>query len=490
MKNNVLVIMCDQLRKDCLGCYGNEYIETPNIDKLAKESIICSRNYVANPICMPNRLSLFSGMYPRNHGLWTNGLLIKDRGYTLMHSLNSFGYQTASIGKIHFEPCGCEASSGSKESDDWWSSNPKAQDFHGPFWGFDYIELADKHHGESGHMIKWFKDNGGKPEMFTSKEGHTIEDETGWDDVPKNLHSSSFVGERMCNYLKNIRNKEKPFFAVASFPDPHHPFTAPKVCYDKVHDKPFKKPIGSPDDLLSRPTRYKQMQEGIWNRNGISKSENRLGIGEELAKERTLNTYGMIELIDENVGKIIDELKSQNLWDNTIVIFTSDHGDLLGDFGLWKKGPFFFNGLVNTPLLVHIPKVAPRKCDNLISSVDLAPTICSLLKLPVPYYMDGLSQDDVLVGKEKQKRKNCMIEYHNGYFENDLCYKVLITDRYKYCLCQTGEEELTDLTLDPNEINNVANNPEYKNTVTELKSELLLQVMKTESKVPLQLSLA
>ena len=154
---NILFILCDQLRKDSLGCYGNPYAVTPHLDALAGRSTRFTRNYVANPICMPNRHSLFSGMYPRNHGVWTNGLLVPDCGDNLMHHLSKHGYQTASIGKIHFEPDGCSAECGSMESEDLWQKNPKMNDFHGPFWGFDYIELADRHHGTSGHMTEWFQ---------------------------------------------------------------------------------------------------------------------------------------------------------------------------------------------------------------------------------------------------------------------------------------------------------------------------------------------
>lgn len=488
MQKNVLVIMCDQLRKDCLGCYGNTAIHTPNIDALAKESVQCVRNYAANPICMPNRLTLFSGMYPKNHGIWTNGLLIKDEGYTLMHHLQQNGYQTASIGKIHFEPTGCAADCGSKESNAWWNANPDADNFHGPFWGFDYIELIDNHQGIGGHMKKWFYAHGGKDEMFSGKD-HTLERITGPDSVPKELHSSAFVGIRTCNYLTEIRDKNKPFFAVASFPDPHHPFTSPQECYDQVKYRHLQPPVGDPEDLKTRPARYQQQYQGAWDRSGVHEISQPNGISEELARERTLHTYAMIELIDEYVGKILTTLKEQGLWENTIVVFTSDHGELLGDHGLWTKGPFFYEGLISTPLLVKAPKMKAGICDEMISAVDFAPTLCDMLELPIPFYMDGISQKNTLLGG-LAVREQCMLEYRNGYFENDLNHKVLITKDFKYALCQTGEEELTDLSADPQERKNIAADEQYSMQKQKMKEALLMEMLRTESKKPYQLSLA
>ena len=116
------------------------------------------------------------------------------------------------------------------------------------------------------------------------------------------------------------------------------------------------------------------------------------GIPKQWAKERTRHTYAMIEAIDRNVGLILDELERQNLMDDTIVILGADHGELLGDHGLWMKGPFLYEGLINTPLLMHIPGISPRVSEGLVSSVDITPTILDLLGFEIPAYVDGISQ--------------------------------------------------------------------------------------------------
>lgn len=438
---------------------------------------------------MPNRLSLFTGMYPRNHGIWTNGLLIPESKDTLMHHLSRHGYQTASIGKIHFEPGGCPITAGSRESNEWWETDPRADNFHGPFWGFDYIELADKHHGPSGHMLRWFQEKGGTDEMYHTVT-HPQDNGTGYDPVPEELHSTAFVGERMCHYLSHIRDPKRPFFAVASFPDPHHPFISPKTALERWKGKMLKDPYGSPDDLKCRPERYRQMLNGEWSRSGLKNAKHPGGISGELCKARLENTYAMVEMIDTQVGRILHTLRKLNLENDTIVVFTSDHGELLGDFGLWTKGPFFFEGLISTPLLLSIPGREPETFDDLFSAVDLAPTLCGVLGLPVPYYCDGIDLSRAILDKKMISRDACLVEYRNGYGSCDCNHKVLITQRYKYIHSQNGDRELTDLQEDPQERRNLLYE-DSRNPLGEQMMRLLLEkLLATESKRPLQLSLA
>ena len=494
MKNNIIVIMCDQLRKDCLGFYGNKHVKTPNLDALARDSVVFTRNYVANPICMPNRLSMFSGMYPRNHGLWTNGLLIRDEGFTLPHHLSGSGYQTCSIGKIHFEPGGMEQS---RCADGW----------HGPYWGYDYVEITNSHNRVGGHAEKWFYENGGSDDMF--KIQSAADGETGLQPVPVKLHPSSFIGERAVNYIENVRDKNKPFFMTVSFTDPHHPFVVPAEMIDeiceidetdetdemgkteavRVYDEAgIKQPVGSPEDLSGRPEHYAQHYESRWHRKGVRDGDKAKTVSDEIKVRRIVHTYKMIELIDKNVGKIIKTLKQENLYDGAVIVFTSDHGELLGDFGLWHKGPFFFEGLINTPLTVKSPGVRPRECEALFSAVDIAPTLCGLTGVEIPYYCDGISQADVLYGNKQHVRDNCMIEYRNGYHENDINSKVLVTDNYKFVAYQTGETELTCLSDDPEELKNIAGDSAHAGTLRIMKEKLLFEMLQTESKKPSQLT--
>ncbi len=485
---NVIIILCDQLRKDTLGCYGNKHINTPNIDELAKTGRKFERNYAANPICSPNRLSIFSGMYTRNHGLWTNGLLLKDDGYTLMHNLKNAGVQTANIGKIHFEPNNCDVKFESRENENYWKKNPDMKDWHGPFWGFDYIELQNSCGGlHSQHMTQWFYENGGNDEMAKVYEEDGIE----FQKIPNKLHRSSFVGDRSVNYLKNIRDKEKPFFLSVSFTDPHHPFIATQQSLEKLKSSSeYNKPIGSNNDLDTYPEHYSTHYQNLWHRKGIINNNGIIGYSEIEERNRIINSYAMVELIDENIGKIVLELKKQGIEDETAIIFTSDHGELLGDHGLWHKGPFFFEGLVNTPLIVKTPENKSGVDENsLVSSVDLAPSIAEMFGLTIPFYMDGVSQLEVFLGKSTSKRDCCLLEYRNGYGKSiDVSSKMLVTNEYKYVCYENGDEELKNLKEDPFELENLANNEDHHIEKNNMRWALLKYILKTESNKPEQIS--
>jgi arylsulfatase len=479
---NVLMILTDQQRKDSLGCYGNGVVQTPNIDRLAKSGIRFNRNYVANPICMPNRLSMFTGQNIRNHGLWTNGLLLEEQP-TLADTFKSQGYQTASFGKIHFTPFGGDG--GNKESSDFWQTKGNDFEWNGPYWGFEHVELTIGHTETVAHYGKWFYENGGTDEMRRSPRGKGC----AVREIPPELHDSTFVADRTVNFLRNWRDKEKPFFAVASFPDPHHPFNPPCQVAEKYERGPNQKPVGSPEDLQSRPAHYLKHFRGGWHRKGTIPEKHPDGIDEQAMHNRIACTNAMVDLIDQNIGIILDALKQKDLLQDTIIVFTSDHGELLGDHGLWMKGPFFYDGLVNTPLIISSPQqCTPRVSDTLFSDIDLAPTLCEMAGVPTPYTINGISQVPHLLDKDVIVREQCLIEYRNGYGQNDVSSKVLVTDKYKYVCYQTGEEELTDLVNDPEEKRNAVYDQEYKSIVNEMRFLLLKEVLATECKSPEQIT--
>ncbi|MFW6309095.1 MAG: sulfatase [bacterium] len=479
-KPNILLILTDQLRKDTLGCYGNERVNTPNIDFIAKDGIKFNRCYVANQICMPNRMSIFTGMYPRNHGLWTNGLLLPEEKPTLTSIFKENNYNTASIGKIHFNPYGAEAESGSMESRSYWKNLGDDFNWNGPYWNFDHVELTIGHTSPVAHYGKWFRDNGGTEEMLEQREN-------GVRNLPPELHDSTFVAERTINYIKN--NKEEPFFLVSSFPDPHHPFNPPKECTELYSLEDAHTPIGSYEDLNTRPSHYLKHFKGGWHRKGKIKEQHPDGISSEKEKTRIINTYAMVDLIDDNIGKIINTLKEENLFEDTIIIFTSDHGELLGDHGLWYKGPFYYEGLINIPLLINFPDSCQiQETDSLISSIDILPTICEYLGFTIPEWVDGVSHVNHLFNKSQKIRDNCLIEYRNGYGKNDCASMALITENYKYIRYQTGEKEFTDLEKDPFEKENMAYKKEYKNLVDKMNYKLTDAILSTQIKWPEQIS--
>lgn len=483
-RKNVVVILADQFRKDCIGAYGNSCVNTPNIDRLAAQSIQFERSYVANPICSPNRMTWFSGMFPSNHGTYTNGLVKQDDGRTVMHELAGQGYQTASIGKIHFNPYSVESAGQSFESVERWGEIPEEDGYTKGYFGFDYLELTIGHTLPKAHYYKWFKEQGGQDDMFAVTpcgEVYSTDEICGVRNMPSRLSSSAFVGERSVHYLREVRDKENPFFLCASFPDPHHPFTSCYDDYERWKDREVKAPVGTPKDLDQRPPHFKQQYCGSWSRKGVYSCKHESGIPKEVEIERIRHTYGMIESIDRNVGLILAELERQGLMNDTIIILASDHGELLGDHGLWLKGPFLYEGLINTPLFMYIPGISPRVSNGLISAVDMAPTILELLGFEVPAYVDGISQVPHIQDEKCRVREVCMVEYRNGY-DSDIHVNAVVGEKSKFIMYETGEQEYTDLAKDPEEKENAANLDIYDKAVAKAAKTLLLERLKAKTK--------
>lgn len=485
---NVVVFITDQMRKDALGCYGNPYVHTPNLDGLAEKSIQFTRRYVANPICMPNRMSIISGMYPSNHGVWTNGLCSGDAARTVPAELKQYDYQTASIGKIHFGPYSMESANISEESEGAWEEVPDRDDYGREYFGFDYVEFTLGHTLAKSHYYRWFLQNGGRDEMFAVDEtgpSYSPDERCGVRRMPSALSSTEFVGERAVHYLERVRDRKKPFYLSVSFPDPHHPYTSCYDDYEKNRGRTVQQPIGGEEDLKSRPPHYMQHFHGGWTRKGTVPYKHEGGIPKDIGEERIRHTYNMVEHIDRSVGKVLAALEQQGLMEETIILFLSDHGELLGDHGLWMKGPFFYEGLVNPPLLWYVPQIGHRIDDGLFSDVDIAPTLYDLLGFSIPAYADGVSQKEHLFCRDIQVRDSCMIEYRNGYWQ-DVNVNALVTERFKQVCYENGEEELTDLRDDPWEKENLCGKPKYLEDQRRLEKRLLFEKMKAKSKGAIQ----
>lgn len=528
-KKNLVLIMCDQLRKDFLGCYGNEYVNTPNIDSLAAHSTVFDHCYVNNPICMPSRMSIFTGLYPHNHNQWTNGNQLEHPLRTLADHLHDNGYHTGSIGKLHFQctDCGKNAPHISMEDHRLWEEKGDNIDWYGPYWGFEHVEFTSGHATKPlAHYGKWYHEHGGKDEWAIAKPVEGF-DACPVTTMPENLHDSMFVGERAAAYISEHANGDQPFFLTASFPDPHHPFNPPLETALRYKDVPVKMPVNEDDDLHTRPRHYHYHQYGVWHRAGLlhplpdmpgedkekcGKCANQiaqfmdekilqgLGLlthgdssGEEYKPsvlsaherdQRIRNTYAMVDLIDKGVGKILDALKESGALEDTVVIFTADHGELMGDHGLWLKGPFFYDGLVNVPLMMHTPEDNASVTEVLASSVDIYPTCCELLGVPTPRSCDGMSQAAALRGEKV--RTECLFEYRNGYFENDVYTLGYVDEKYKFVQYQNGDVEMTDRINDPEENVNIVYNGANPELLVEYRNKLLNMMLNTASKFPEQ----
>jgi arylsulfatase A-like enzyme len=364
-----------------------------------------------------------------------------------------------------------------------WEKVGNDYDWNGPYWGFDHVELALGHTSPLAHYGRWFFENGGSEEMLQK------DPETGTRPIPARLHDSAFVAERTCRYIRSRQEDSKPFFLCASFPDPHHPFDPPEEIAERYSPQEAPLPAGSPDDLDTRPEHYRRHFRGEWHRGGLREAQHPEGFDEKTTRRRIANTAAMVDLIDQNVGKILQALAETGLDESTLVVFTSDHGELLGDHGLWLKGPFFYEGLVSTPLIMAGPGVMEgNELRGLSSAIDLAPTVCDALGVQCPPWIEGVSLGPMLSGQAPAVRQRCVIEYRNGYGELDVASRTLITEQFKYTRYQTGQEELTDLEQDPQETVNLSGVAGREHDVLRCRTQLLDACLAGQSRYPRQIT--
>jgi arylsulfatase A-like enzyme len=439
---------------------------------------------------MPNRMSMLTGQHPRNHGQWTNGLLLDPLPLTLPEHLRRQGWRTASIGKIHLTPTG--ADDRSYESRKRWkalAADPNSGGAYahtGPYAGFEHVELTLGHGGAAfAHHDHWFRANGGTDEMLELIRDEGIPESTGVRPMPVALHSTSFVAERSEALIERLAGDDTPFFAQVSFPDPHHPFDPPEEAAREVDPAREPAPIGGPADLADRPPHYMAVHHGQWGRQGVKdRPAHPGGISAEHTAILRARTTAMVNMIDAAVGRVMAALERTGLRDSTLVVFTSDHGEMLGDHGMWRKGPFSFRGLINTPLILSGPGVANGVSRRLISDVDLAPTLCGAVGAePLPF-ANGRDLWSHVQDPAAPTRDAALVEYRTGFA--DYACAMHVTQQTTYVRFQDGLEELNDLAIDPGERKNHA--ADQPDRCDELRAALLDMLLSTQARGPEQLS--
>ena len=372
---NFLFIICDQLRADHLGCYGNPVVRTPNIDGLAARGARFDRSYVAYPVCMPNRACLMTGRMASDHRGINNGIPLDLEATTFVDVLAHHGYRTGLIGKSHLQGytpldpqygyiADDELAPPPEELQDAlrrsrWSqgyrverriaSGELAQEpYRDGFYGFQHAEIVTRHADfTDGHHLAWAKRKRPDFESLVGK-ANALPDERykgpqAWRTaVPPELYSTQFIAERTIAYIDEAAAAGSPFFLQVSFTDPHHPFTPPGKYWD-MYD-PAEIPLPASFGKVTTPRLqqvYKMYAEGKHKREGGFA----MPVSEDEARVLLALTYGMISFIDDAVGEILAELDAKELRDNTIIVFLSDHGDLGGDHGVMLKRIASLSGL-------------------------------------------------------------------------------------------------------------------------------------------------
>ncbi|MDO6801811.1 sulfatase-like hydrolase/transferase [Wenyingzhuangia sp. 1_MG-2023] len=470
-KTNVIWIITDEHNFRTLSCYRDQLtpeqalqwgkeavVETPNIDALAENGTIFNRMYCSAAVCTASRASMFTGMYPMTLGIPNNsnkkgdGKYLKPEVTTIADVLSKAGYYTGYAGKWHLAESRSE--DGNKDHDEWWSPFPTnhPQDTYG---------FADKKFMFNGGHDK-FKgiDANGNPYNAAKRPKLIGKDTYGQplyqDGKSKNVKfTTDFLGDRAVEFIG--KNKSKPFFYVVSIPDPHTPDIA-RTPYDTLYN----------NMKVELPETYRY---AFANKKMLPKwqSPDNKTNDEEKLKKSIQQYLGMVKIIDENVGRIIQKLKEEGILENTIIMFSSDHGDLLGEHGRVNKGTIHEASAKIPFVIAHgrthkNPLIPRKKVVNLAANnTDWMPTFLSLLDIDCP----------------KVAGRDISPLFHNELPTNwddvtfsRLGYYAAITSRYKLHVMGTGKPWLLDIEADPNEIINYIDDAKYSKIVLKLANDL------------------
>lgn len=473
---NILLLYTDEHHYQALGAAGNPDVTTPNLDRLAEGGVRFSRTYCQSPLCQPSRASFITGRYVHGHGQTWNRWNMDSAWPTLMKQLQRAGYTTAVTGKTHFF---WDPPSGSM---DLRESEGFIRDF-----GFDYVmEEFDKYTHTLPNVItpytRYLEEKGlldiyrqetpsfidGKIRLLESQDGIPSR-------LPQEADLTCFVADRAIDWL-NGHDGQKPFFLWVSFVGPHPPIKADPVWSKYYLERKVKVPIGpaerppTPDNAWGRYLRFLLGPETPNPR-----------MSPEVLGRKIREYYGMISLIDQRIGDILAALGRRGWENDTWVLFTSDHGEMMGDHSLMYKY-VFYKGSVLVPNIIHPPGgMAPRVVDGLAESIDVSATILDLAGAKPPAGCQGRSLLPFLSGTGTPRQ--AVFSELAGFRNQGNSFAMVATDRYRYTYDQQNDLacELFDLDEDPDEIKNLVDDPASADLRERLHQEYLIPFLEDRS---------
>lgn len=451
---NVLLLMADQHKPGALGAAGDRVARTPQLDSLASTGVLFDHAYCSDPVCIPSRASMLTGRSVHKlkpYATWP--FAIK----TLAHYFGNAGYMTGLIGKMHFMDAQTHGFDYNLQFNDWYQYlGPKTrlyvEETFYPDSGEGLPQIVDLWH-ESGDPWTGSINRDGR-------EGLALPGRISA--LPEKDHFESFVARESIRFLERFGRKQ-PFVLISSFLKPHAPFMPAERFGAMFHAQDMKLPeTWGKVDLAAVPKFVRESIHYHWVTPELHDPEQ--------AKLRIAMYYACLAQTDDNVGKILQALKDLGLERDTIVLYTADHGEMLGEHGLWQKF-VFYDSSVGVPLIFRVPGVTPENvhCNTPVSHIQILPTLADLCGVPVPSDLDGSSLGpslrnphqllDTTVYAEhalETKAAGCMIRHGN----------------FKYSYYSHDMPELYDLAADPAEMKNLALLPEYRSKADEMKREL------------------
>jgi len=515
-----ILFITDQQRYDHLGCNGHPVLQTPNIDAMASEGVNHDRFYVASPVCMPNRASLMTCRMPSSHGTRSLGIPLARENVTFVELLAAAGYDTCLIGKSHLQNVSDwdvqieppEHREGyavppkelavAKRSDldnetfqyerqaYWDRADPTVPL---PFYGFsEYVSVLRHGFNTGGDHLEWLKANAsdtlglrGRDQQFA--HGYTVPQAIRTR-VPEEHYSTSYIADRTADWLKAREDNETPFLLVVSFPDPHHPFTPPGKYWDMYKHEDMPVPIAYETDDWDPPEYVKSAEHARASDPTLGQMAGySLAVSKQEALQARALTCGMISMIDDAVGQVRKAASDAGVAENTVQIYTSDHGDHLGEHRLLFKGAEQYDSLTHVPFIWADPKGAQcTRSDDLAQTLDIGTTILEHAKIEPSIGMQGV----VLPVVGGAGRDAAHIQYETQRTQKAFGTRprvhTIVHQNWRLSM-YLGKcpNELFDLAADPDEMSNLWTSDAHKDVKADLLERLAELEIAAVDRVPL-----
>jgi len=456
-KPNVLLLMSDQHKRSCMGAYGDSVAHTPNLDRLAAESTRFTAAYCTNPVCTPSRASIMTGLYSHHLEAQNNTTPYSPEHKTVAHHFNAAGYMTGLIGKMHWVDAQSHGFEYRMEFNDWFQ-------YLGPKTQLYADELGERNSGAGLPEIDDLWREGGDPwkghRHLDGREGSVAVGQVS--EISEEDHFEEFVARESLRFLKRFGSGDRPFFLISSFLKPHDPFMPAKRFAEMFRPQDMQLPPSwGKADLTHLP---KEVERAIHYNGPTPELRN-----PDEAKKHIAFYYANLAQMDDCLGRVVQAVHDLHLENDTIICYTSDHGEMLGDLGLWQKFEFY-EGSCGIPLLIRIPGRAAAVKDTPVSLVSLCTTLCDLAGVPLIAPNDGKSLRPWL---EANATAGTYGPVFAEYGLNSRQPKYMVRDgEWKYTYWVHDIPELYNLRADPMEMHNIAGEPSYAEQVARMKQTL------------------
>lgn len=451
-KPNILMLMADQHRIDCVGAYGSKVIRTPNLDRIANEGVRFDCAYSSTPSCTPARSALLTGLSPWHHGMLGYSKMATRNPFEKPRALAAAGYYTTAIGKNHFSPMRNSHGYHQMIVDEHCSyvvrdgkpvhTQPDEERCDYEAWFWSQAPLADPH----ATGLSW---NDYRGNAFA---------------LPERLHATRWTGDTAVNFLQTYQRPE-PFFLKVSFIRPHSPYDPPARCLKTYDDAAIPEAKVGPWAKRYEPR---------------SGSDNEIWHGKLDAatiRHSRQAYYASVSFVDEQIGRILETLEQRGILDETLIVFLSDHGDMLGDQNMWRKS-YGYEQSARVPMLMRWPTglLSAKRGQHMSNPVelrDILPTFLEAAGVDAPHTLDGRSLLSLVRTQGKDWREFIDLE-HNITYNPENHWSGLSDGRTKYLFhALHGEEQLFDLVADPNELVDLAGDPTHSARLQQWRSRLI-----------------